>query len=80
MRRRFAQPDPKLSGTDIWTMTPEQAERLASTAADTNVAIQGLLFRLRWSKVYEEGIVNNEPQADVKMMTINQERFEDQPR
>jgi hypothetical protein len=30
--------------------------------------------------VYEEGIVNNEPQADVKMMTINQERFEDQPR
>jgi hypothetical protein len=80
MRRRFAQPDANHSGADIWTMTPEQAERLASTAADTNVAIQGLLFRLRWSKVYEEGIVNNEPQADVKMMTINQERFEDQPR
>ena len=80
MRRRFAQPDPNRSGSDIWTMTPEQAERLASTAADTNVAIQGLLFRLRWSKVYEEGIVNNQPQADVKMMTINQERFEDQPR
>jgi hypothetical protein len=80
MRRRFAQPDPKQSGSDIWMMTPEQAERLASTAADTNVAIQGLLFRLRWSKVYEEGILNNEPAADVKMMTINQERFEDQPR
>ena len=80
MRTRFAQPDPSQSGGDLWTMTPEQAERLASTAADTNVAIQGLLFRLRWSKVYEEGILNNQPQADVKMMTINQERFEDQAR
>jgi hypothetical protein len=30
---------------ELWTMTPDQAERLASTASDTKIAIQGLLFR-----------------------------------
>jgi hypothetical protein len=86
MRRRFARTEPAGgSGRDahalaeVWTMTPEQAERLAATAADTKIAIQGLLFRLRWSKVYEQGIVNGESAADIKMMTINQERFEDPP-
>jgi cellobiose phosphorylase len=52
---------------------------LATAASDTKIAIQGLLFRLRWSKVYEEGIMNGETAADAKMMTINQERFEDDP-
>jgi hypothetical protein len=60
-------------------MSHDQAERLAATAADTRIAIQGLLFRLRWSKVYEQGIMNGETAADIKMMTINQERFEDPP-
>jgi hypothetical protein len=75
MRKRFAQP--AAGGAELWTMTPDQAERLAAAAADTKIAIQGLLFRLRWSKVYEQGIVNGESAADIKMMTINQERFED---
>jgi hypothetical protein len=79
MRRRFAQPASTPEVAELWTMTPDQAEHLAATAADTQVAIQGLLFRLRWSKVYEEGILNGETAADVKMMTINQERFEDPP-
>ena len=79
MRRRFAQPAPTPDMPELWTMTPDQAEHLAATAADTKIAIQGLLFRLRWSKVYEQGIVNGETAADVKMMTINQERFEDPP-
>jgi hypothetical protein len=60
-------------------MTADQAEHFGTTAADTKIAIQGLLFRLRWSRVYEEGILNGETAADVKMMTINQERFEDPP-
>jgi hypothetical protein len=60
-------------------MTPDQAERLASAASDTKIAIQGLLFRLRWSRIYEEGLANGETAADIKMMTINQERFEDPP-
>jgi len=77
MRQRFAQPNH--GATELWTMTPAQAEHLAATAADTKIAIQGLLFRLRWSKIYEEGIVNGETAADIKMMTINQERFEDPP-
>jgi hypothetical protein len=77
MRRRFAQPASTPEAAELWTMTSDQAERLAATAADTQVAIQGLLFRLRWSKVYEQGILNDESAADVKMMTINQERFED---
>jgi hypothetical protein len=81
MRQRFAQPAPSRSTPhtiqELWTMTPDQAERLATAAADTKIAIQGLLFRLRWSKVYEQGIVNGESAADIKMMTINQERFED---
>ena len=79
MRRRFAQPAQTKGTPELWTMTPDQAERLATTASDTKIAIQGLLFRLRWSKVYEEGILNGETAADVKMMTINQERFEDDP-
>jgi hypothetical protein len=77
MRQRFTQPVANPGAPELWTMTPEQAERLATTAADTKIAIQGLLFRLRWSKVYEQGILNDETAADIKMMTINQERFED---
>jgi hypothetical protein len=82
MRRRFAQPNPSPAEDktdEIWTMTPAQAELLASTATQTQTSIQGLLFRLRWSQLYEEGIVNGDAAPDVKMMTINQERFEDQP-
>jgi hypothetical protein len=77
MRQRFARPSPDNAATEVWTMTPEQAELLATTASDTKIAIQGLLFRLRWSRVYEEGLARGETAADVKMMTINQERFED---
>lgn len=77
MRRRFAKVAPTAGSSDSWTMSADQAERLAATAADTQVAIKGLLFRLRWSKVYEQGILNGENAADIKMMTINQERFED---
>jgi hypothetical protein len=79
MRQRFAQPDPENAATEIWTMTPEQAEQLASTASNTKIAIQGLLFRLRWSRVYEDGLAKGETAADVKMMILNQERFEDPP-
>ena len=79
MRRRFAQPSADGRAHEIWSMNPAQAEQLATTSSNTLVAIQGLLFRLRWSKVYEEGIVNGETAADIKMMTINQERFEDPP-
>jgi hypothetical protein len=79
MRLRFAQAAVTQGAPEVWIMTREQAERLATAAADTKIAIQGLLFRLRWSRVYEEGILNGETAADVKMMTINQERFEDPP-
>jgi hypothetical protein len=79
MHRRFAQPAATKGAPELWTMTSDQAERLAATAAETKIAIQGLLFRLRWSKVYEQGIMNGETAADIKMMTINQERFEDPP-
>jgi len=40
-------------------------------------AIQGLCFRLRWSDVYEQGILDGEHRADERMMTIDQTRFED---
>jgi hypothetical protein len=79
MRLRFAQPLATQGAPEVWTMTADQAEHFGTTAADTKIAIQGLLFRLRWSRVYEEGILNGETAADVKMMTINQERFEDPP-
>jgi hypothetical protein len=77
MRLRFAQRADASGASEVWTMTPDQAERLATTAADTKIAIQGLLFRLRWSRVYEQGILDGQTAADIKMMTINQERFED---
>jgi hypothetical protein len=65
--------------SEVWTLTPEQAEELAKDAAQTQEAIQGLLFRLRWSDIYEEGIVRGENKADEKMMTVNQAQFEDSP-
>jgi len=77
MRRRFAKSAG--DGSDVWTMNPVQAEELARAAGVTQVAIQSLLFRLRWSDVYEEAIVRGETKADVKMMTVNQEQFEDSP-
>ena len=76
MQHRFA----KLSsdgGTAIWTLTPEQAERFAQFAGETRTAIKGLCFRLRWSDVYEQGILAGESRADERMMSIDQERFED---
>jgi len=61
----------------LWTLTSEQAERLAQTASETRTAIQGLCFRLRWSDVYEQGLLAGEPRADEHMMNIDQTRFED---
>jgi hypothetical protein len=76
MRHRFAKPAPE-PDRDAWTMTPEQAERFAEKAAQTKVDIQGLLFRLRWSNVYEQGIARGESMVDINMMTVDQTRFED---
>jgi hypothetical protein len=76
MRQRLSAPG-SAGSDDTWTMTPEQAEKFAATAADTKVAIQALDFRLRWSKVYEQGIAHGESQADTDMMTMDQTRFED---
>jgi hypothetical protein len=61
----------------VWTLTPEQAERLAQAASEARTAVKGLCFRLRWSDVYEQGILSGETRADERMMSINQERFED---
>jgi hypothetical protein len=76
MQHRLAKLSPDSSAA-VWTLTPEQAERLAQTAAETRTAIKGLCFRLRWSDVYEEGILLGEARADERMMSMNQERFED---
>jgi hypothetical protein len=83
MQQRFAHLTPNSttlgSPSLIWTMTPEQADRFAQTAADTRNAIQGLCFRLRWSDIYEQALIQGEVRADERMMKINQERFEDPP-
>jgi hypothetical protein len=74
LRLRLAKPG---SDADQWTMSPEQAELFAAAASETLVATKGLLFRLRWSKLYEESIANGESKTDVNMMTLDQTRFED---
>jgi len=93
MQQRFAHPTPNsttpgspaLNSTTpdspalTWTMTPAQADRFAQTAAETRNAIQGLCFRLRWSDIYEQALINGEVKADERMMKINQQRFEDPP-
>jgi hypothetical protein len=76
MQHRLAKPVPNAS-TAAWTLTAEQAERLAQVAAETRTAIQGLCFRLRWSDVYEQGILDGEPRVDEHMMNMDQTRFED---
>jgi hypothetical protein len=76
MQHRFARLAPGAS-TAVWTLTPEQADRLAQVSSDARTAVKGLCFRLRWSDVYEQGILSGETRADERMMSINQERFED---
>ena len=76
MQSRFARPTPG-SPSLTWTMTPTQADRFAQAASETRNAIQGLCFRLRWSDVYEEALVDGEVRADERMMKVDQERFED---
>lgn len=76
MQHRFAKSTPGAT-TANWTLTPEQAERLAQIASEARTAVKGLCFRLRWSDVYEQGILSGENRADERMMSINQERFED---
>ena len=76
MQHRFARRSADAS-TAVWTLTPEQADRLAQLASEARTAVKGLCFRLRWSDVYEQGILSGENRADERMMSINQERFED---
>lgn len=76
MQHRFAKHSP-IASTALWTLTSEQADRLAQLASEARTAIKGLCFRLRWSDVYEQGILSGETRADQRMMSINQERFED---
>jgi len=78
MQSRFARPAPN-SPSLTWTMTPAQADRFAQAASDTRNAIQGLCFRLRWSDIYEQALVNGEVKADERMMKVDQSRFEDPP-
>ncbi|HEV2576892.1 MAG TPA: hypothetical protein VGU25_06755 [Acidobacteriaceae bacterium] len=77
MQHRFARLSPAPPATAVWTLSPDQAERLAQVASDARTAIKGLCFRLRWSDVYEQGILSGETRADQRMMSMNQERFED---
>lgn len=76
MQHRLAKFSPDRS-TAVWTLTPVQAERLAQLAGETRTAIKGLCFRLRWSDIYEQGILAGQTRADERMMSMNQERFED---
>ena len=78
MRNRLSSPSAD-GRSDTWTLTPDQADRLGERAAQTRIAIQGLLFRLRWSSVYEQGIAGGESKADINMMTMDQTRFQDPP-
>jgi hypothetical protein len=78
MQQRFARPTPGTPSL-TWTMTPAQADRFAQTASDTRNAIQGLCFRLRWSDVYEQALIEGEDKADERMMKVDQTRFEDPP-
>jgi len=54
----------------VWTLTPEQAEKLADAASRTEVAIKGLLFRLKTVQVSEEGILDDRLDGDKIMQMI----------
>jgi hypothetical protein len=75
MQYRLARKEP--DGMFTWTLTPEQAEKLAQHAADTRLAIKALCFRLRWTESYEQAIYEHNATADAALMTMNQEGFED---
>ena len=76
LRRRFAKSAAD-GVSETWTMNEAQAEKLADAASVTQTAIKGLTFRLRWTRLYEDAIVRDVTEPDEKMMTMNQEEFED---
>jgi hypothetical protein len=76
MQQRFTHGSPNAQTLE-WMMSIEQADHLAQLASDTRNAIRGLCFRLRWSDVYEQGLVEAKDKEDQRMMTIDQTRFED---
>jgi len=53
-----------------WTLTPEQAEKLADTASRVEIAIKALIFRLKTVQVSEEGILDDRLDGDRIMQMI----------
>jgi len=71
MQIRFAKNSPTTS-SEMWTMSAEQAGQLAEAAAAADVAMQGLMLRLRISLGYEEGILRGDRDADSLIRDANQ--------
>jgi len=57
-QQRLSVVSPDAAGTRVWTLTPEQAEKLAETASRADIATKALLFRSRVVAVCEEAIVD----------------------
>jgi hypothetical protein len=59
-------------GGRIWTLTPEQAEKLAETASRVDIATKALIFRSRVVLVCEDAIVDETLDSDKILQRIGQ--------
>jgi hypothetical protein len=59
-------------GDRVWTLTPEQAEKLSEASSRAEVATKSLIFRLRVVRVCEDAIVDETLNADQILKSISQ--------
>jgi hypothetical protein len=63
IQTRFAKRSP--DGTEeSWSMSPDQAERLADAAAATDAATRGVILRLKYCLAYVEGFLRGDRNID----------------
>jgi hypothetical protein len=60
------------SGGRVWTLTPDQAEKLAETASRVDIATRALIFRSRVVLVCEDAIVDETLDSDKILRMIGQ--------
>jgi hypothetical protein len=60
------------AGGRVWTLTPEQAEKLAETASRVDISTKALIFRSRVVLVCEDAIVDETLDSDKILQRIGQ--------
>jgi hypothetical protein len=79
MQARFS--SATAAGTRLeWHLRPEHASEFAETASEAAVALRGLMFRLRFLMLFEEGILKGNRDAESLARDLNSQVWQALPR